>query len=855
MSTERLAAAVSDRYRLEGQLGAGGMATVYLAQDLRHDRKVALKLLRPELAAVLGAERFLSEIKVTASLQHPNIVPLFDSGTADGLVYYVMPFVEGESLQRRLSRTRRLGLDESVALVRQVASALDFAHRRGIVHRDIKPANILISDGHALVADFGIAQIVAGNEESRQRLTSTGVSIGTPGYMSPEQAVGGAGVEARADVYALAAVTHEMLAGEPPFTGKTGAAVVARSLTEPAPSLDTIRRDLPPGVAAAIQRGLAVDAADRFASAPNLVEAIEASMLRMGSTSSAARRRTGVAVTLAVAVVAAAAMWAALRPPASPAASPSVRIAVLPFRESGVSTIAGFSTGLAEALGRDLATLPGVDVVAAASVSALRDSAQSPAYVAAELEATHVLGGTVQWSRDAQGVPTVLVLPELVDVSHGSRTTRGAGIEDRVDEGFLTQQRVSTQIAQALGVPLSAEAVTRLKRPPTRNRAAYEAWLKAQAPGEQQILYLEQAVALDSTFAQAWARLGSVAAQTYRITLRPALAEVARRASSRALALDSLSAFAHVAAMQTQRNVERNWTAAVTHAAAATRLAPGNAGVMALAAVAWFHAGRLDEALVLARKAADLDPRNASAFARVANLLHWRGDLAGAEEYAGRAIRLSDRQVGFINLDSVWLALKRGNIDAARQFSASLPDPAARASLAVIADRDWLQGWALDTASVRYGVAELRREGDRVYYYVVRAREAWRRRDAAVTRRMADSALVEGLLRLRNPPTEERLRIAVGYAQALAGRCDIGIAHADTAAATRSAWKDGFFGAGISLVQAEMYALCGRTNDAVALLDSLAKAPGFVTPAWLRVDPHFGALSKDARFRALAGLP
>ncbi len=216
---ERLKTALADRYAIERELGAGGMATVYLAEDLKHHRKVAVKVLRPELAAVLGAERFLKEIEVTANLQHPHILPLFDSGEADSLLYYVMPFVEGESLADKLHRERQLSVEESITIAEQVAAALAYAHSHGVVHRDIKPDNIMLSSGEAIVADFGIARAVdaAGGEQ----LTGTGMALGTPAYMSPEQCAGASEVDGRTDLYALGSVLYELLAGEPPYTGPT----------------------------------------------------------------------------------------------------------------------------------------------------------------------------------------------------------------------------------------------------------------------------------------------------------------------------------------------------------------------------------------------------------------------------------------------------------------------------------------------------------------------------------------------------------------------------------------------------------------------------------------------------------
>src|ERR1044071_6042265 len=288
-----LSAALADRYRIARELGQGGMATVYLAHDLKHDRKVAIKVLRPELAAVIGADRFLSEIKTTANLQHPHILPLFDSGvTGVGsaesggvhatntppdsplptFLYYVMPFIEGGTLRDRMEREKPLPIADAVRIATEVAGALDYAHRHGVIHRDIKPENILLHEGQALVADFGIA--LAMSAKGEDRLTKTGISFGTPHYVSPEQAMGDGELDARSDVYSLGAVLYEMLAGDPPYTGSTAQAIVAKVITQRPPLITVSRDAVPPHVSAALHKALAKLPADRFHRAAALADAL-----------------------------------------------------------------------------------------------------------------------------------------------------------------------------------------------------------------------------------------------------------------------------------------------------------------------------------------------------------------------------------------------------------------------------------------------------------------------------------------------------------------------------------------------------------------------------------------------------
>ncbi len=350
--TDLLAAALADRYTIERELGQGGMTTVYLARDLKHERQVAIKVLRPELAAVIGAERFLSEIRTTANLQHPHILPLHDSGDLGGSLFYVMPFIEGESLRERLEREKQLPIGDAIRIASEVASALDYAHRHGVIHRDIKPENILLHDGRALVADFGIALAAS---SAGSRMTETGMSLGTPHYMSPEQAMGERTLDARTDVYALGCVLYEMLTGDPPFTGSTAQAIVAKVMTEKPVAPSRVRDTLPEAVEDAVLTALAKLPADRFASTAEFAAALE-------GTSTASRRTTGtrrtaqprmarVAWPIAAAALALAA-WGWFRPGATAGTGSTTRTELVlpasaPVEFIGEATIGVGQTALA----------------------------------------------------------------------------------------------------------------------------------------------------------------------------------------------------------------------------------------------------------------------------------------------------------------------------------------------------------------------------------------------------------------------------------------------------------------------------------------------------------------------------
>ncbi len=439
----RLSTALADRYTIEYELGAGGMATVYLAEDLKHERKVAVKVLKPELAAVLGADRFLQEIKTTANLQHPHILPLFDSGEADSFLYYVMPFAEDESLHDRLCREHQLGIAQIVELAKGIASALDYAHGEGVVHRDIKPENILLQHGEPVVADFGIA--LALEESGGERLTATGLSVGSPSYMSPEQVSGERRIDHRSDIYAFGCVLYEMLVGEPPFTGASPRAVMARQVTDAVPPIATVRADVPQHVIAAVERALSKVPADRFDSAGNLVKAL------MGDTTTPLMRDTTTAAEAA-------------------------SVVVLPFTNLSPDPDNEFiADGFTEEAISDLSAIRSLKVISRTSAMRLKRSEKDSASIAADLGVRYVLEGSVRKSRDNLRV-TARLIDAVDDVQVW--TDRYTGVTGDV---FTIQEQVARSIVDALSVQLTPQEDRALSVRYVTDPRAYESYLRARS--------------------------------------------------------------------------------------------------------------------------------------------------------------------------------------------------------------------------------------------------------------------------------------------------------------------------------------------------------------------------------------
>jgi serine/threonine protein kinase/tetratricopeptide (TPR) repeat protein len=638
-----LADALRDRYVIDRELGRGGMATVWLARDLKHDRPVALKVLRPELSAILGGERFLREIRLTAALQHPHILPLLDSGEAAGLLYYVMPFVEGKSLRHRLERDGQIPLENALQLSRGVAAALEYAHGQGVIHRDIKPENILLYQGEPMVADFGIA--LAAASAGRERLTESGLSLGTPAYMSPEQASAEPRLDGRSDQYSLACVVYEMLTGEPPYTGPTAQAIIAKHLSASIPSVRTVRPDIRENLDDAIQRALAKSPAGRFASVSEMAAAL---VLPPTAGGRHTRRITaGVAGVVAVTAV----LWGLLpRDRSSRSTAERQSVAVIPFANlSPDPQMEYFSDGITEDITTHLGRIGDLKVIANTSASQFKGRRDAPGIIGDALHVTTLLQGSVR--REGS---RVRVVARLVDVLTGEQIWTEE-YDREVQDVFAIQSDIAERIASSLRVTLPSDQRASPVRPPTGNAEAYNLYLLGRHYFEQgtitgrrrAIENFERAIGLDSGFALAYVGLADTKMFLARFgQARPReVIPAARDAALRAISLDSNLAEAH-ASFALVSALAWNWGLAEAEFRRAIDLNPNSTYVrMWYSAFVLSPQQRHDEAIAELRKALDLDPVS----------LQVRYQLGMANYFAGR-------------LDSA-IAAFRATLDLDRNYS------------------------------------------------------------------------------------------------------------------------------------------------------------------------------------------
>ena len=851
---------------VERELGRGAMAQVYLADDLRHGRRVALKVLHRDVAAAVGPERFLREIRLTAQLRHPHILPLFESGDATGQPWYVMPFIDGGTLRDRLRREKQLPLDEAIGIACDVLAALAYAHERGVVHRDIKPENILLERGGAMLADFGIAQAI---DPGNERLTATGLAIGTPSYMSPEQAGGESALDGRSDIYSLGCVLYEMLAGGPPFTGPSAQAVLARHALDPVPPLATVRRTVPRQVEAALTKALQKVAVDRFGSAVDFAAA-----LREGEASKAppARSRLSWSVlgVLVLAVLATVTIFLSRWSPQratndSPAASELTRLAVLPFENLGDSANAYFADGVADAVRGKLAALTGLEVIARASSATYNHTTKPLQVVGEELGVQYLLTGTVRWIKAKDGISHVQVSPELVDVrAQGAPATRwGQSFDAALTDVFQVQADIAGRVAQALDLALGATDQRQLAQRPTADLAAYDAYLKGETAAQslaaedlptlrQAMPFYQDAVAHDSLFGIAWARLALTHALLYGFgSWDPVDAEAAGVALAKAKRLAPGTPETYRAQAVYEDFVRHDFKAALSTAEAGLIRNPDQSDLVVKAAVDEFRLGRVDAAIARMTRAQALDPRSFIVARDLGYTLTCRRRWSEAHRTLNLAQSLAPADLSTA-LVQARTYVAEGDLAGARRVWTDAPPGVDRMQRAVMLAYEDLF-WILDDTTQRQvlAVPPSALDGERSDWALMRAQVYHFRGNTGMARIYADSARMAFEARLVAAPNNEWLHVLHGQALAYLGRKAEAVREGKRGAELLPITRDALGGTDIENQLVLIYLLVGEPEQALDHLEPLMKMPYYLSPAWLRIDPTFRLLRGNPRFERI----
>jgi len=872
---DRVRQALADRYTVVREIGRGGMAVVYLAQDLRHNRPVALKILLADEASPHAPERFQREIFFAARLQHPHILTVFDSGELGGAeggarqLWYTMPFVEGEALRERMHRMGKIPVEEALRITGEAALALDYAHQQGVVHRDIKPENILLTrDGLTLVADFGIARAL----DAEDHLTRTGITIGSPLYMSPEQ-TDGREIDPRADQYALASVLFEMLSGEPPFTGQTLHAVVAKRIADPTPSVTALNPEVPAAVDDAIQRALEPERNDRFVTIAEFARALHgpsrpfAARARRESVSNGPVRRrpvSGVLLALLLGILIGGGALFAWRRIAGRAERTKV-IAVLPFENLGDSADAYFADGVADEVRTKLAQVGELEVIARGSSIEYEHPTSGPTEIAQELGADYLLTGTVRWEKGA-GTNRVRVTPELVEARQGkaARTRWVQQFDASLTDVFQVQADIATKVANAMGVVLGDSSRRELMAKPTENLAAYDEFLKGEATAggmkndqaslRQAITFYESAVALDSTFVQAWSQLSRARSSLYSNGVPvPELGDQARVAAERARQLKPKDPSVYLAIGDYYGSVNPiDNEQAVAAYEEGLRLAPDNVDLLGVAAITEPSLGRWDGAASRLARATLLDPRSANTFRRLATVHAFLRNYPAADSAADRAIALAPTNPTIV-LVKILIALARGDLDSARTVvkrTETQIDPGTLLPFMALYQDLY---WVLDDEEQRQVLAAppIAFDNDRASWGIVRAEIYHLRGDRAHAAIYADSARLAFLEQTRSEPDDGQRRVLLGLSLAYLGRKADAVREGLAGVKLIPISQNGLTGPYVQLQMVRIYLLVGEPEKALDQLEPLLKVPFYLSPGWLRIDPTFDPVRKNPRFQTL----
>ncbi len=881
MSTliERLQRALGDSYTVVRELGGGGMSRVFVAEELELGRKVVVKVLPPEMAAGVNADRFRREIQLAASLQHPHIVPLLRAGRADDLVWYTMPLVSGESLRAKLAREGELPVPEVVRIMRDVVSALAYAHSNGVVHRDIKPDNILLSQGFAVVTDFGVAKAVS-EATGESSLTSLGVALGTPAYMAPEQASADPHTDHRADIYALGVLGYEMLSGSPPFVASSPQMVLAAHVTQAPAAITQHRTAVPGALAAMVMRCLEKKPADRWQSASELYQQLDAMATPSGgmaptaavpSISAAAQsvhRPRNVRLMLAAAAVIVAVGAAAFVVPriggneSASVAAARPMLVVLPFQNLGSADDQYFADGMTEEITSRLAALGGLGVISRTSAIQYRDTDKPLRQIGEELNVGYVLEGTIRWDKRADGSSRVRVSPQLIKVSDDTHLWAQT-YDAELKEVFTVQSDIAGQVAQALNVTLLAKTAT--EEPPTANIEAYQYYLRGneyrnRGFGDRDIRaavdQYERAVALDPGFAVAHAQLSSAHSMLfwfYHDRTEQRLEE-ARRAVQRAFAADPDLPEAHIAQGLVHYWGSRDYSRALASFDVARKSKPNNADLMAATAYVLRRQGKWQEAASMLEQAAALDPRATTLVTDLGTTYDYMRDYDRAARWYDHALTLSPDEVTALAGLARIRAIRAGGYAPSHKLIAEMigrlgPVEAAERIVGNgLFNMATLGGPAYQGAVVALPVHE---RSNVLFLQIAKADAFTELGDAERARAYFDSTLATVNQLVRERPDDPGFRTVLGMTYSGLGR------HSDALRETRRAVellpleRDALDGANYLETYAQVQVAAGDLDSAIASLQRLLEVPSIVNAELLRFDPRWAPLRSHPRFQQL----
>jgi len=871
---DKVTTALASQYKVLRELGSGGMATVYLAEDIKHRRRVAVKVLRPDLAASLGRERFFREIEVAARLQHPHILSLFDSGESGGFLYYVMPYVEGISLRDRLAQGGELPVNEVVRILAEMADALAYAHGQGVVHRDIKPDNVMLSGRHALVMDFGIAKAVS-EATGPSSITSVGIALGTPAYMAPEQAMAEGQIDQRADIYALGVVAYELLTGKPPFVAASPQQVLAAHVTQ-APEHVTQRRiTCPPALAAVVMRCLEKRASDRWQQADEISHQLDTILTPSGghapttATPGLSKPRPRwlpfVVGAVVVALMAAAAVRWWPRTIGAGVSSGAVdnarRIVVLPFENLGDSSRQYFANGVTEAITSQLTSIGELSVIPRASAARYRGSSKSVNEIAQELRVGYVLTGTVQWDEAPGREVRVRVSPELIRVSD-STSVWGNGYDAVLTSVFDVYSDVAKQVAGALAVALNDPQRAALARRPTQNAQAYDLYLRAidyanlglsRDNSEASITMLQRAVALDTGFALAWGRLAEQLGLSHWLYYRRTeeTLALAQSAAEKALALRPDLPEAH-RAMGSVWYRKREYDKALAEFAIVERSQPNSADLISSIGFVERRLGKWEDAARHLEQARDLDPGSANALSQLGETYGILGRFAEAQAQFRHAKEIAPEQPDAYYFEAFLRLSERGDTagalaafkeGATRMPAARVLAGTFRQIAFVVAPDSALSDAMESTAAADPGGASVHRS-------LFLADLRLFRGDKAGARARYEALRTELHHLLSETPDDYGYQATLGRVAARLGDADESIRAGTRAVTLLPPEKDAYFGVDNILLLAGDYAILGRAAPAVEQLRRALTHRTAVTRQLIRVDPTYDLIRNDPGFKA-----